>query len=64
VSERLAIDPKMFISGPYVGCPSTPAPTVPQLCPHALVYQGRAFVALINLNAEDRYTVTIHARQR
>jgi len=27
-------------------------------------YQGRAFVALINLNAEDNYRVTIHARKR
>ena len=27
-------------------------------------YQGRAFVALINLNAEDEYAVTIHARKR
>jgi 2-keto-3-deoxy-L-rhamnonate aldolase RhmA len=26
-------------------------------------YQGRAFVALINLNAENSYKVTIHARQ-
>ena len=26
-------------------------------------YQGRAFVALINLNAENAYKVTIHARQ-
>jgi hypothetical protein len=26
-------------------------------------YQGRAFVALINLNAENHYTVTIHARK-
>jgi hypothetical protein len=26
-------------------------------------YQGRAFVALINLNAENRYTVTIRARR-
>jgi hypothetical protein len=26
--------------------------------------QGRAFVALINLNEEDQYTVTIHARKR
>jgi hypothetical protein len=26
--------------------------------------QGRAFVALINLNAENEYTVTIHARKR
>jgi hypothetical protein len=25
------------------------------------IYQGRAFVALINLNAEDQYKVTIHA---
>jgi hypothetical protein len=28
------------------------------------VYQGRAFVALINLNAENNYRVTIHARKR
>ena len=27
-------------------------------------YQGRAFVALINLNAENNYRVTIHARRR
>jgi hypothetical protein len=27
-------------------------------------YQGRAFVALINLNAENNYTVTIRARKR
>ncbi len=27
-------------------------------------YQGRAFVALINLNAENNYRVTIHARKR
>ena len=27
-------------------------------------YQGRTFVALINLNAEDNYRVTIHARKR
>jgi hypothetical protein len=27
------------------------------------VYQGRAFVALINLNAENNYRVTIHARK-
>jgi hypothetical protein len=27
-------------------------------------YQGRAFVALINLNAENQYDVTIHARKR
>jgi hypothetical protein len=27
-------------------------------------YDGRAFVALINLNAEDSYTVTIRARKR
>jgi hypothetical protein len=27
-------------------------------------YQGRAFVALINLNAENEYAVTIHARKR
>jgi hypothetical protein len=27
-------------------------------------YQGRAFVALINLNAENQYAVTIHARKR
>jgi hypothetical protein len=26
--------------------------------------QGRAFVSLINLNAEDQYSVTIHARKR
>jgi hypothetical protein len=26
-------------------------------------YHGRAFVALINLNAENRYTVTIRARR-
>jgi hypothetical protein len=28
------------------------------------LYQGRAFVALINLNAENNYKVTIHARKR
>lgn len=28
------------------------------------MYQGRAFVALINLNAENNYRVTIHARKR
>jgi hypothetical protein len=27
-------------------------------------YQGRAFVALINLNGENNYHVTIHARKR
>ena len=27
-------------------------------------HEGRAFVALINLNAENRYAVTIHARKR
>ena len=27
-------------------------------------YQGRAFVALINLNAENSYSVTIHARKK
>ena len=27
-------------------------------------YQNRAFVALINLNAENSYRVTIHARRR
>jgi hypothetical protein len=27
-------------------------------------YEGRAFVALINLNAENQYRVTIHARKR
>jgi hypothetical protein len=27
-------------------------------------YQGRSFVALINLNGEDNYRVTIHARKR
>jgi hypothetical protein len=27
-------------------------------------YQNRAFVALINLNAENQYSVTIHARKR
>jgi hypothetical protein len=27
-------------------------------------YEGRAFVALINLNAENRYTVTIRARRK
>jgi hypothetical protein len=28
------------------------------------MYQGRAFVALINLNAENAYAVTITARRR
>jgi hypothetical protein len=28
------------------------------------VYQGRAFVALINLNAENAYHVTITARKK
>jgi hypothetical protein len=28
------------------------------------MYQGRAFVALINLNAENNYRVTIHGRKR
>lgn len=28
------------------------------------MYQGRAFVALINLNAENNYRVTIHARKK
>ncbi|MBZ5626897.1 MAG: hypothetical protein LAQ69_50715 [Acidobacteriia bacterium] len=28
------------------------------------MYQGRAFVALINLNAENNYRVTVHARKR
>jgi hypothetical protein len=28
------------------------------------VYQGRAFVALINLNAENNYRVTIRARKK
>jgi hypothetical protein len=27
-------------------------------------YEGRAFVALINLNAENNYKVTIRARKR
>jgi len=27
-------------------------------------YQGRAFVALINLNGENNYRVTIHARKK
>jgi hypothetical protein len=27
-------------------------------------YQGRTYVALINLNSENRYSVTIRARQR
>jgi hypothetical protein len=27
------------------------------------VYEGRAFVALINLNAENQYRVTIRARR-
>jgi hypothetical protein len=28
------------------------------------IYQGRAFVSLINLNSENQYKVTIHARKR
>jgi hypothetical protein len=28
------------------------------------MYQNRAFVALINLNAENQYSVTIHAHKR
>jgi hypothetical protein len=28
------------------------------------MYQGRAFVALINLNAENNYRVAIRARRR
>jgi len=28
------------------------------------VYEGRSFVALINLNAENTYKVTIRARKR
>ena len=27
-------------------------------------YQGRTYIALINLNSENRYSVTIRARQR
>jgi hypothetical protein len=27
-------------------------------------YQGRAFLALINLNGENNYRVTIHAHKR
>jgi adenosine deaminase len=27
------------------------------------IYQGRAFVSLINLNSENQYRVTIHARK-